>query len=157
LPEAKVEKGYLILIAEWSQTNPNFTLTFSLTPRYLTPHPYSNQDIVALARGPIVYCVEDADNRWVNDHFKSLLLDIQGKIEEVTSDNEIISEPFVGLKLHHAASFLRIQDSTPPALGLDDIREESSQHVKELNFIPYALRANRGGNGQMRVGIRRKR
>src|SRR4051794_1194696 len=36
----------------------------------LTPHPFTNQDIVAVARGTIVYCVEDVDNPWVDDHFK---------------------------------------------------------------------------------------
>jgi hypothetical protein len=38
--------------------------------REIAPHPFTNLNIVALARGPIVYCVEDVDNPWVQDHFK---------------------------------------------------------------------------------------
>jgi hypothetical protein len=33
-------------------------------------------------------------------------------------------------------------------------RSEVSECSKDLNFIPYYLRANRGGKGQMRVGLR---
>jgi hypothetical protein len=42
-----------------------------LTPRWLmqgvnaTPH-----GLLTLARGPVIYCVEDVDNVWVHDHFK---------------------------------------------------------------------------------------
>lgn len=26
--------------------------------------------LLTLARGPVIYCVEDFDNAWVQDHFK---------------------------------------------------------------------------------------
>lgn len=26
--------------------------------------------LLTLARGPVIYCVEDVDNAWVQDHFK---------------------------------------------------------------------------------------
>lgn len=32
-------------------------------------------------------------------------------------------------------------------------RNKLSEGSKDLNFIPYYLRANRGGKGQMRVGL----
>jgi hypothetical protein len=28
------------------------------------------QPVAYVTRGPIVYCVEDVDNPWANDHFK---------------------------------------------------------------------------------------
>lgn len=31
---------------------------------------------------------------------------------------------------------------------------EINGQARDLNFIPYYLRANRGGRGQMRVGLR---
>lgn len=31
---------------------------------------------------------------------------------------------------------------------------EAAGEAKDLCFVPYYLRANRGGNGQMRVGLR---
>jgi DUF1680 family protein len=33
-------------------------------------------------------------------------------------------------------------------------KDEVSKDSKNLTFIPYYLRANRGGKGQMRVGLR---
>ena len=63
-------KGYLQLSSEWLASNPNFTLTIPLKPRLIASHPLTNQSTIALARGPIIYCVEDVDNDWVMDHFK---------------------------------------------------------------------------------------
>lgn len=68
--DGQPEKGYLKLSPEWIKRNPSFRLSIPLKTRLTSPHPYTNQDIVVLARGPIVYCVEDIDNPWVNDHFK---------------------------------------------------------------------------------------
>jgi len=69
-PSAEIIKGYLRLDSQWLSQNLKFRLHIPLTPRKIRPHPYTNQDVVALARGPIIYCLEDADNKWVNDHFK---------------------------------------------------------------------------------------
>lgn len=66
----ELTKGYLTLLPDYLNQNHSFQLNIPLKPRYITPHPYTNQNIIALARGPIVYCVEDYDNPWVNDHFK---------------------------------------------------------------------------------------
>ena len=71
-PKAATHDGYLNLPADWLAANPTFTLSLPLTPRKIAPHPSTNQDIVALARGPVVYCIEDVDNAWAvkGDHFK---------------------------------------------------------------------------------------
>lgn len=37
--------------------------------RILVSHPLTNQNTLTIARGPVVYCVEDFDNPWVQDHF----------------------------------------------------------------------------------------
>ena len=70
IPNASLENGYLYLTPKYLVDNPKFRLSIPLKPRLLSPHPYTNQDIVALARGPIVYCIEGKDNTWVDDHFK---------------------------------------------------------------------------------------
>ena len=67
---AVLEKGYLTLPGEWLEKNPSFRLTIPLSPRWVAPNPLTGQDTVALARGPVIYCVEDYDNTWVQDHFK---------------------------------------------------------------------------------------
>jgi len=71
--DATITKGYLQLSPDWLSHNPKFRLRIPLAPRKLRPHPYTNQDVVALARGPIIYCLEDSDNKWVTDHFKVCL------------------------------------------------------------------------------------
>ena len=64
------ESGYLSLSPDWLAKNPVFKLTIPLIPRLISPHPYTNQNTISIARGPIIYCVEDFDNSWVQDHFK---------------------------------------------------------------------------------------
>jgi hypothetical protein len=64
------QNGYIELTSDWLASNPNFTLCIDLEPRLITSHPLTNQRTVSLARGPVVYCVEDVDNDWVQDHFK---------------------------------------------------------------------------------------
>lgn len=70
LPDAKEHKGYLHLPPAWLQAHPKFTLSLPMIPRLMSPHPYTNQDVVAVRKGPLIYCIEDVDNPWVKDHFK---------------------------------------------------------------------------------------
>lgn len=155
LPSRQVSKGYLTLPADWLRDNPNFALNISLKPRFVSPHPYTNQDIIALARGPLVYCLEDVDNAWVNDHFKSLVLDPAAVISESQASIQETGEPYVALSGHDCASFLTCDKSLAPQLPLGSITRDSDGKVGKLNFIPYALRDNRGGKGHMRVGMRK--
>lgn len=155
LPSPQIVKGYLMLPADWLRANPNFTLNIPLKPRFVSPHPYTNQDIIALARGPLVYCLEDIDNPWVDDHFKSLVLDPAATISE--SDALILGtgEPYIALTGQNCASFLRIDANLAPQLHRGSITQKGDGTVDKLNFVPYALRDNRGGKGHMRVGMRR--
>lgn len=149
-------KGYLTLSPEWLQSNPAFEFDIPLKPRYVSPHPFTNQDIIALARGPVVYCLEDIDNTWVNDHFKALLLDPAGRISESSSSIPGVEEPYIGLTAHDAAYLIHTEDNLSPLLPLGSVTSKRHEPIKDLCFIPYALRDNRGGKGHMRVGIRRK-
>lgn len=60
---ANCKKGYLALDREW-KTGDTLTLDIPLTPRVIWPHPEIRQDAgrAALARGPLLYCLENADN-----------------------------------------------------------------------------------------------
>ena len=157
LPNKHVEKGYLTLPADWLKHNTRFELNIPLKPRFVSPHPYTNQDIIALARGPLIYCVEDFDNAWVDDHFKSLVLDPAAKVEEEEGPIGEVGEPYIGLTLRNAASFIDVDNSLAPHIDRKSVKQEKASGADELHFIPYALRDNRGGKGHMRVGIRRKR
>ena len=65
-----IRNGYIELSSKWLSRNPQFTLSIDLEPRLIASHPLTNQKTLSLARGPIIYCVEDVDNAWVKDHFK---------------------------------------------------------------------------------------
>lgn len=156
LPNPQLKKGYLTLSPEWLKANSTFTLNIPLKPRFVSPHPYTNQDIIAVARGPLVYCLEDVDNPWVNDHFKSLVLDPTATISESSVSIAELGEPYVALTARDSASFLRVDENLSPHLPLGSTTVKIDANVEQLNFIPYALRDNRGGKGHMRVGIRRR-
>ncbi|EOD49778.1 putative duf1680 domain protein [Neofusicoccum parvum UCRNP2] len=120
----------------------------------VSPDLPADLDIVALARGPIVYCVEDVDNPWDDDHFKSLIFDPASKITETLETDPTTNEKYVSLTAHDGVSFLK----TPDHLAMPEASStaEAGQPGKTLKFVPYYFRANRGGKGHMRVGLRRK-
>ncbi|KAG9228197.1 hypothetical protein BJ875DRAFT_538337 [Amylocarpus encephaloides] len=144
LSNAQVEKGYLTLPAEWTRQNPKFQLNIPL-------------DVVALARGPIVYCAEDFDNAWVDDHFKSLAVDPACTISESNINDVAIGEPYYGLTVHNGASLLEVPSDLRPQLSLGSSPQDRKSSIEKLHFVPYVLRGNRGGKGHMRVGLRRSR
>lgn len=73
-PGAVAEKGYLTLPSAWLAQTRQFDLKIPLETRWIAPHPFTEQNTLTLARGPVIYCVEDADNEWVKDHFKVIVL-----------------------------------------------------------------------------------
>ena len=168
LSDASVEKSYLKLPSSYLESNPNFTLNLPLRTRLISPHPYTGQNVVALARGPIIYCVEDVDNDWVKDHFKSLVFDptiAKASITETQIVDPQTNEQYVELTAHDSA-ILRNEKASSPSITISyaDVGKEpyatgvdsaEKTLIPKLNFIPYYFRANRGGNGQMRVGLRR--
>jgi len=41
-----------------------------------------------------------------------------------------------------------------PAVATEKLLRSAGRKIEELHFLPYYARANRGGSGQMRVGLR---
>ncbi|WAO83287.1 Hypothetical protein NCS54_00047200 [Fusarium falciforme] len=142
----KVEKGYICLDPAYVSENPLFSLqVLGFEPRYLSPHPYTNQRTLTLARGPIVYCVEDADNPWETNHFKDVFLRADSKVVEKMVTDEKTGEEYVALQSKCWKQSISIHAS----LKVDG----DSATPQDLIFVPYYFRANRGGKGQMRVGL----
>lgn len=113
-----------------------------------------------MARGPIVYVVEDVDNAWVKDHFKSVQIDPACSIREKTVTDDTTGDTFVALTVTDGgASILKSADihASPEveAGDLHEIEKSIDSVIDELHFVPYYFRANRGGKGQARVGLRR--
>jgi len=70
-PEATIEKGYLSLPSAWVAQHQPFVLSIPVRPRSITQSTNAtSHGLLTLARGPVIYCVEDFDNPWVKDHFK---------------------------------------------------------------------------------------
>ncbi|KAH8204432.1 hypothetical protein TruAng_001348 [Truncatella angustata] len=153
LNDTSVTKGYLTLPASYTSQNPSFIIHFGgFEPRFISPHPYTNQNTLTLARGPIIYCVEDADNTWEKNHFKDITISAKARVLEEKRD--CIGESFVGLR--STGRVRRLDTWTGRQAGLEP---GSSGEVsaladeRELVFVPYYLRANRGDEGHMRVGL----
>ncbi|KAJ5563868.1 Six-hairpin glycosidase [Penicillium frequentans] len=145
-----VRNGYMFLSSEWLQENSHFRLSCPMQPQVVRPNPLTLQPVAYVRRGPIVYCVEDVDHPWESNHFKKTLFDPSVSLLE-----ELRPEP---------DSYIAIVavDGVAGELDTSDWSrqiavEPHTETVKErrnLYFIPYYLRANRGGKGQMRVGLR---
>ncbi|GKT45074.1 non-reducing end beta-L-arabinofuranosidase [Colletotrichum spaethianum] len=138
-----LERGYLHLSPAYIAANPVFSLDIhGFAPRYIAPHPYTNQRTLSLARGPIVYCVEDADHPWENNHFKDIGMKREGKVGEEWRVDRVSGEEYFALRT--------VGWERPP-----EALEKGKEGVKrDLVFVPFYFRANRGGKGQMRVGLR---
>lgn len=148
--------------ADYLADHPEFILSFDLKPRLITAHPLSNQHTLTIARGPIVYCVEDVDNEWVNDHFRSTYLDPRCLTKNAVTEREIVDqslpdERYIGITVSKAAYVVDF-DKLKASAFIDN--EELSQTVRaarvvdELKFVPYYYRANRKGRGMARVGLK---
>lgn len=142
--------------------HPVFNLTFDLKPRLIAPHPLSNQQTLTIARGPIVYCVEDVDNTWVTDHFRSTYLDPgclakNAVTERQTADASLPDERYVSITVHKAAYTVDFdQLKVDASVNIEGLQRTiaAAKVIDELNFVPYYYRANRGGRGMARVGLK---
>lgn len=146
------EGGYLTLSPAYLADNPSFTIDIQgFKPRYITPHPYTNQRTLTLARGPIIYCAEDVDNGWETNHFKDVAMSRDSPITELPRLDEASDEEYVALK---TTSWTRSLPHRADSIGTAfDATGEAYAHERELVLVPYYFRANRNGKGHMRVGL----
>ncbi len=134
--EAKRENGYLLLPD--LQPGDAVDVAYDMRPRYVVSHPKVQDNVgkVAVMRGPVVYCAEQADN---GPGVACLRLPHEPSFREAET---FAGSGTVALK---ADGFRAVFESD--ALyqeGLPRWREE------EITLIPYYLWANRG-EGEMRV------
>jgi hypothetical protein len=111
---------------------------------------------VTVARGPLIYCAEDVDNKWVDDHFKSVRISQDAKLEEKPAFDIILNEDYVMItapvsKIDYARYSL--SSGAFPGIPADQAKYSKQENV-EVVFIPYYYRGNRGGRGHMRVGFK---
>ena len=109
---------------------------------------------MTLARGPLIYCVEDVDNPWEQDHFRNVGISIGSPVSEQKRVIDEMGERYVGLRATGCIRRMSDWSHTEPGLAPGfTVAAEAPKEARELTFIPYYLRANRGGKGHMRVGL----
>ena len=150
LPEGSqgVEKGYLYLAGCW-QEGDRICLEMDMEVKLVSASPKVWEDVgrLAVTRGPIVYCLEEADN--CRDlHLCRLDLEKiekQGKQVQETRElgHRMMTVTLPGMRL-------------VPGRGESLYRELSGEDWQEvsLRFIPYYAWNNRG-EGEMRVWVGR--
>lgn len=117
--------------------------------------------------------MEDFDNAWVEDHFKvnietalcntvlladseqTVQIDLTCKITERSVTEEESGDQFVALTVKGASVLQPESIENTPHIEATILQRllRNAKPVENLHFIPYYFRANRGGRGQMRVGL----
>jgi len=123
------ENGYAVLDREWKKGD-RITYELPLEIRQLQSRPevLANTDRIAIQRGPLVYCIEGADNEG-----KVLQLTLSSSPNFTTKEYQILDEKV------QAIQFQALDGQTP----------------KTATAIPYYTWANRGQN-EMMVWIPKK-
>lgn len=155
-PSAVLDKGYLTLPAEYLSASPSFRLSIPIRSEWVQQNPLAGHNIVALRRGPIVYCVEDIDNEWVQDHFRGTFVNTDACLSEQMVKDSVTEEQYVRITLHDGTCTMDMGKFAPgPSVSAAQFTRQlkDCEQISALHFVPYYFRANRGGRGQMRVGL----
>ena len=82
------------------------------------------------------------------------MFDPNAKVVEMPTKDDSTGESYVSLVAKSAGTFVNsASHNILSAVQSDDT--VPSTPVVDLHFIPFYYRANRGGTGQMRVGLRK--
>lgn len=140
-----MKDGYIHLSAS-EDSDRTIILTFPLKPRKVYANPKTNKDEICIMRGPLVYCIEDVDNAVDVDHIAIVDGPItEGPAKKIATVEDIIPVLATGKELVNP-NWSSLYGSQPWKFSDED---------KSLVYIPFFLRANRGGQGGMRVWTKR--
>jgi DUF1680 family protein len=138
------QDGYAFIKREW-KSGDRITLVFDMPVTLVesSPHVRENRGKAALMRGPIVYCLEEADN---GKELCRLRLGAPGGYS-VTHEQDLLEGVTV-------ISLAGKREKDWPGEDLYRPLEESDPEDRTLRFIPYYAWANRGP-GEMTVWVNR--
>ena len=147
LPGAVVD-GWLPIERDW-KPNDEVVLDLPLEPRFTRADPRVDADrgLVALERGPLVYCIEAVDHP--GQRLDDLVIDPHSAPELAGSVGQLGPVPTLRLG---ATRRSRSQDSWWPYTAVSS-SPESSAGSTTLTAVPYYAWGNRG-EGPMRVWLR---
>ena len=133
--EYSMLRGYARIRREWAEGDV-VTLSFALVPRRVYPNARLVENVgrVAIMRGPLVYCIEGADN---GDRLRTVALAAGTGIDETWREDKlggIVELEAAGTRLVSEPGKPQYMDEPP---GREPVR---------LTFIPYFTWANRGEN-----------
>ncbi|MBT3378843.1 MAG: glycoside hydrolase family 127 protein [Lentisphaerae bacterium] len=132
--EGPDESGYIALRREWQQGD-RIVLTLAMPVERIEAHPSVRHDAgrVALQRGPILYCLEEADN---GKDLYDVLLPTDAELTAATSGS-----PFEGVPIITGPAKRR-----DTATWSDQLYRPAGTPLveTEITAIPYFLWANRG-------------
>src|SRR5262249_10415117 len=98
--------------------------------------PLTNQHTAAVARGPIVYCVEDVDNPWVpDDRFKTVLFDPSVPLVKEIRDDIFPDESIVSIKAESSANFFALPSKYNPVADGSQSWKVLGRRKETLRFI----------------------
>ncbi|MEN0140045.1 MAG: beta-L-arabinofuranosidase domain-containing protein [Rhodococcus sp. (in: high G+C Gram-positive bacteria)] len=141
--DTMVRDGYLRLRRDWSSSSV-VELRFGLHPELVHAHPRVDavRGAVALVRGPLVYCLEDADQK-PGSVLEDLRIDPSEPIDEIDS-----TAPEVKVALRTEGRLVRPGSDLYAGDGVPWRTDEAAT----LTAIPYFAWGNRG-QGAMRIWI----
>lgn len=140
-----VEDGYAIFDRVW-QPGDSIGIDFDMPVRLMAAHPCvrENAGMLAVTRGPLVYCLEEKDN---GPQLQLL------RIREDAAFSETFESELLGGVTLLRAMGERLAEQWPEGQLYRPAARERGE-PQELVFIPYYAWANRG-EGEMRVWLRR--
>ena len=136
------ENGYIAIQKDW-QDGDSVTLVFGMEPRRIYANPLVRQDAgkICLMRGPLVYCLEEADNG-ANLHL--LRLPEGEPVEAVRGEGALF-----GMTLLRAKG----RRFVPRGSKLYAPDRQGREEEARLTFVPYFAWGNRN-KGEMAVYVR---
>lgn len=141
--ECRLEKGYLYVSGTFGGSD-ELKLNFPMKARLLQADSRVREDAdkLAVMRGPIVYCMEQADN---GENLEQL------HIKGTAEFTETVSEE-LGSRMVMLTALGRRKLEKAPEDGLYHTWKKPSYEDVTLRFIPYYAWANRG-EGEMQVWV----
>ena len=141
---ANISDGYLYLSGTWSG-NQKINLDFPMTVRIMAANPSVREDIgkVAVTYGPMVYCLEEADN---GNNLHLLRLNCEDPDFKITPD-AILGAPSITAKGYR-------EEGEKEGENLYHVYQEPKLTKCELTVLPYYMWNNRG-EGEMSVWVRK--
>lgn len=144
LSSSAVRDGYAHVARRW-RTGDQVELRLPMLPTRIHAHPElrASAGLVAIQRGPVVYCLEEADN---GANLSALALPRQAELTEHW-DADLLG----GTLILQTGGTRRTAAENAPLYGC----EPPAEHPVRLCALPYRLWGNRGA-GEMRVWVRER-